>query len=702
MIETALRRLMPLPRSVVPVEGDALTLGSGLAPRYTAVRTRRLENAVGRLAARDRRGGGGGAEEAARATNGGGAIPVALTIQCAAPGETYPALGDREDYSLTVSADGVGVTAPQEWGVLRALATLAQLTSDTGALPLVRVDDAPRFPWRGLMLDVARHFIGLPDLMRVLGAMEVFKLNVLHLHLSDDQGFRFPSRAYPRLPSSERYRREELQALVAEAAERGIRVVPELDVPGHTASWLAAYPEWGNRTAEPSRRFGVHRECLDPTRPAVAEALKHLFAELAEVFPDQHLHIGGDEVHPDWWSGDGDIRQVMEREGMADAADLQAWFNDRLVSELRGLGRRAVAWDEALHPRLAGPLVVQAWRGATARDRALAAGHDCVVSAPYYLDLLYPADVHYGFDPEAPQEDLVAREDALLADPRFAHIAAGMAWTRQWRDDKVHHVPEHAARVLGAEACLWSELVDARVLDVRLWSRMPALAERFWSPAACRDVDDLHLRLAAVIEALPAWAGVDVHGDYLRLTRQAGLSEAWRPLADMLEPVKWYGRLLGEDALAARLRGREMPKARPYDADTALDRVVDGLPPESPAARSLVRLTRAEVAGDRAAESELRSLARLWAALPAGAGPAELEPAAARLRELGVLVQAVLDGRCPLQEARARLTEAAEPVGEYLLAPAPVLAAWVELRAHAEGDGPDRDGPEGEVPEDDG
>ncbi len=128
--------------------------------------------------------------------------------------------------------------------------------------------------------------------------MALVKLNVLHLHLADDQGFRFPSRAYPKLSSSAHFTTDELHELVAAAADRGIRVVPELDVPGHTASWLEAYPEWGNRPPEPSRKFGGHRECLDPTRPAVHEALARLFGELSEVFPDPYVHIGGG-----WWSG---------------------------------------------------------------------------------------------------------------------------------------------------------------------------------------------------------------------------------------------------------------------------------------------------------------------------------------------------------------------------------------------------------------
>src|SRR5690606_35965932 len=217
-----------------------------------------------------------------------------LVIDCAAAAPPHPDLGDDESHALAVTAEGIRVTG-SEWGVLRGLATLAQLLGGAGPLPPLAIEDAPRFRWRGLMLDVARHFIPLADLLRTLDGMELVKLNVLHLHLCDDQGFRFPSRRYPRLASAEHYAREELHRLVAAAADRGIRVVPELDVPGHATSWLIAHPEWGNRPAQPSRRFGVHRECLDPTNPQVLAAVTTLFGELAEVLPDRCLHMGGDE-----------------------------------------------------------------------------------------------------------------------------------------------------------------------------------------------------------------------------------------------------------------------------------------------------------------------------------------------------------------------------------------------------------------------
>lgn len=658
--------LMPWPAHVAPVDAEPWPAGAALSAVFEGSKTVRLQAAADRLVALT--GAGGGAAERP------------LVIRCGRDSPRYPALDDDEGYLLELDARGARITAAEEWGALRALATLTQLMTVPPAVALA-IDDRPRFAWRGLMLDTARHFLPLRDLLRTLDAMAVFKLNVLHLHLSDDQAVRFPSRRYPRLASGEHYSREDLANLVEHAADLGIRVVPELDVPGHATAWLVAYPEWGSGHTGPSRRFGVHQACLDPTRDEVVEALDELFAELAEVFPDAYLHLGGDEVHPAWWSEDVAIRRHMAGHDLREPADLQARLNGHLTRRIAGLGRRALGWDEVVHESLGPEITVQAWRGATARDRALLAGHDCVLSAPYYLDLFYPAGVHYRFDPAAPEAGLLAEEDALLEDPRLVHVARGMAWTHQWREHPPAVPAERPGRLLGAEACLWSELVDARVLDIRLWSRMPALAERFWSPPDVDGEDGMYRRLVHVVRQLDRWAGVDVAGSSGRLLTEAGVASSWHALTDMLEPVKWYGRLLGEQALTARLAGREMPQARPYDADTPLDRVADALPPESHGARAVAVLARAERRGDEQARRDLTALARSWRDLPAaGAGPRELEPAAAALKSLGDIVLAVLEGELTAAEARERVAPLAAPYGEYLLAPVPWLLEWLEQR----------------------
>ncbi|MCZ6643463.1 MAG: family 20 glycosylhydrolase, partial [Gammaproteobacteria bacterium] len=568
----------------------------------------------------------------------------------------------------------VALQAPCEWGILHGLNTLLQLVTATGTLPSILLEDTPRFPWRGLMIDVARHFFGIDVLQKTLDAMAFYKLNVLHLHLTDDQAFRFRSAAFPKLASDLSYSATELSGLVRYAAERGIRVIPELDMPGHTTSWLVAYPEWGNERTGATRRFGVHRGCLDPTNESVYEAIAALLGELADIFPDRYVHIGGDEVHPAWWSGSKAIRMAMQARGLKDVVALQAYFNGRVTALVTDVGKVAIGWDEVLHTSLDSGVLVQSWRGATARDRALSQGHDCLVSAGYYLDLFFPADVHYGFDPEADEDALIELEDELTLDPRFEHVAAGMRWTDHWRE-KASPGVSPCGSVIGGEACLWSELVDESVLDVRLWSRLPAIAERFWSPADRCDTNDLYQRLTSSLEMLRNSGIVDVFGSSTALLKQAGVAEAWMPLVRLLEPVKWYGRLLGEQALAARLGGTEMPQSRPYDVDTPLDRIVDGMFPESFAAREVAKMCERIAAGDAEAMMELGDLARSWKAL--SALPDCPDEIASLVDSLAITAGLVVDRLQGNTIDESVLQQLGRVHGEYLLAIVPALSRWL-------------------------
>jgi len=675
--DDALTALLPCPAHLRARDG-VLRCAGALRVEFVGARSGRLDRAVARFETALQRICG------RRAHAGEPALQV--RISCADGSGDYPQFGDQEDYRLLVAATGVTVQAPREWGVLHGLCTLSQLLTPADAdgwceIACCEIDDAPRFAWRGVLIDVARHFISMQTLKRTVDGMALCKLNVLHLHLSDDQAFRFPSTAFPRLASEPHFSRQELAGLVAYAADRGVRVVPEIDMPGHCNCWLVAYPEWGSKAVRTSRRFGVHQACLDPSRESVYAAIDVLLAEVAAVFPDRYLHIGGDEVHPAWWTESAAVRKFMADRAIADVAGLQALFIDRVAQIVERLGRKAVGWDEVVHEELPRAVVVQSWRGATARDRALARGNDCVVSSNYYLDLFYPAEVHYRFDPEADAATLMALEDGLLDDPRFAHVAEGMRWTHHWRSEPPPSAAR-AGRVVGAEACLWGELVTDALLDVRLWSRLPALAERFWSPASVSDIADLYRRLATSFEQLAALSDIDVMARSRALLAAAGVTAAWWPLVDVLEPLKWYGRLLGETALAARIAGTEMPQSRPYDADTALTRVVDGLLPESLVARTVADLCRRVAGGDPAASAELRQFGASWQALSGQADClAELVPCARLLENLGSMVIGVLDGHMDRATALRILDPAAAPQGEYLIAVVPALRAWVAGRA---------------------
>lgn len=634
--------------------------------------------------------------------SGEGTLDVGFQLARHQPG--VPGPGDDEAFRLDIAGNGITVSARGTWGALHALTTLAQLADATGRLPVGTVEDEPRFTWRGLMLDVVRHFVSARALYDILDVMAFYKLNVLHLHLSDDQGFRLPSEAWPKLPSPEHYTRRQLGDLVQGAADRGIRVVPELDMPGHVTSWLAAYPQWapprqraeegGQRPAQwgaegdsveaprdvrTSRRFGPHEAVLNVADDAVYSAIDALLGELAELFPDSYVHMGGDEVNSAWWSQSPEVGAYMALNELDDAGALQAHFNERVATLAAGHGKRLIGWDEVLDGGAPPGMVVQTWRGATARDRALGAGHGCVESSGYYLDLSFPADLHHAWDPGAPLETLLAQEDAMLEDMRFQHAAEGMKWTRQWRaaakePGSSEADPQRAGGslqgVLGGEACLWSELVDERVLPVRLWSRMPVIAERLWSAAPPQDHPAP--RLEDSLERAAAAGLVDVRGTSRRLLLESGVLESQLDAVELLEPVKWYARLLGEQALGARIEGTEMPTSRPYDVDTPLNRPVDALLPESFAARRFARLLEGDGEPLRDECERLLGIFRAGGFLP------ELEAPMGKLAELLKTVLDALDGGSDRAATAAKAEAAATPSGEYIVAAAPAVRAWLE------------------------
>ena len=522
--------LLPAPREVEL--GPRRVLSSG-PNRIQGRCSDRLKLAVGRLPARG--------------------LVIEFDVEDAP--RRVPGLGDSYAYRLSFG-ETVGVSAATEWGALTALATLTQLGAK-GEFAVSAVGDAPHYPWRGVMIDTVRHFISLDALRRTLDVMAFYKLNVLHLHLTDDQGFRFRSPTYPELASVEAYSAAELGDLVDYAADRAIRIVPEIDVPGHATSWLAAHPDWGvdggSAVQGPSTRFGVHDVCLDIENAEVRRAVDTLLGEFAVVFPDEFVHFGGDEVGRDCTT-----------------------FYQHVVDTLGGLGKRAIGWDECLHEGLRQDTVIQAWRGIDARDAALHGGHDCVVSAPYYLDLFYPADVHFAFDPASATH---ADEQAIADHPRLAHVREGLKWMSGFGE--YPDLPGRpGGRVLGGEACLWSELVTDELLDVRLWSRMPAIAERFWSGSESR-VEDVYETAAKTRSTLAA-LGILAQDNAVLFRDYPDLA----PLIEMLEPVKWYLRLLGVTEFQRRVSGLGSSGAeRPYSTTTPLDRIVDRIPPESLATR---------------------------------------------------------------------------------------------------------------------
>ncbi|MCR9279911.1 MAG: family 20 glycosylhydrolase [Pseudomonadaceae bacterium] len=604
-----------------------------------------------------------------------GANRLPLHVSLAADSVSRLEMTSDENYTISIRAHRIDLSAPQIWGALRGLATIVQLLG-IHDVPCGVIEDSPVLAWRGVMLDPARRFLPIALLEQTIDAMALCKLNVLHLHLSDDQGCRFRSERYPAIASKDAsYSSEQLSGLVELAASRGVRVIAELDVPGHVSALTAGYPQWGmmptDEPGEPSRRFGVHRECLNVARPQVRQAVEELFEELAQIFSDECIHIGGDEVSTRAWSEDATVADYLHSEGLSDVAELQPHFNRDLIEKLGKLGRRSIAWDEALADNLPQRTIIQAWRGASALERALHAGHDAILSAPYYLDLFYPLDVHTRFRPDAPVAELLSLEDELRADPRLSHIASGMAWTDHWRELPVTEPASKRGRLLGAEACLWGELVDADVLPARLWSRMVALADLFWRPRG-DEVATWRTRQAEGADRMKRVLGIDWTEPPGTLAAHGLVSPESQEFAGWLEPVKWYARLLGEDALNARLMGTEMPQARPYTAETALTSLADVLPTESTAAWRLDEIVSNYIHRRDGAREELALVASRFSELAQTAEvPEYLQPLLVRLGQVGDAVSRLLNGD---RTGITSVTIAAQtPEGEYMLAVAPAL-----------------------------
>jgi|GEM_PF-49107 len=398
--------LMPYPASVEYSDG-----AHSLAPRLTL----RLMGATGslpegtltRFAQRLK-------QQTGRSLNNSGEPGTALMIHIDQPTHRLRSSEqldpNLEGYQLHIMDSGIHLHATTHLGVQHGLETLLQLLADNpDRLPAMCIDDQPRFGWRGLMLDSVRHFFSVETIKRQLDGMAAAKLNIFHWHLTDDQGWRLESRAYPKLhqaaSNGQYYTREQVQEIVAYAAERGIQVMPEIDMPGHSSAIAVAYPELMSAPGpyQPEDRWGVHKPLLNPANEAVYDFAETILREVAELFPFDYIHVGGDEVDPEHWLNNPDIRAFMDNRGLEDAEALHAHFNQRLTDILTRLDRKMMGWDEVLHPDLPQHTAVQSWRGVDSLGQAAQAGHPAILSTGFYLDQPQTAGYHYRviFEPEA-------------------------------------------------------------------------------------------------------------------------------------------------------------------------------------------------------------------------------------------------------------------------------------------------------------
>jgi hexosaminidase len=495
-------------------------------------------------------------------------------------------IGADESYQIKVSNKQVRLEANTSIGALRGMETILQLlTLDESGyyFPALTIQDAPRFAWRGLMIDVARHFIPAEVIKRNIEAMAAVKMNVLHLHLSDDQGFRVESKRFPLLQEKgskgQYYTQAEIRDLIDFALARGIIIVPEFDMPGHSASWFAGYPELATKPGpyEPGAPFKLDRSkpfslmqimqaiqttplpTFQPTKESVYAFLDQFIGEMAALFPASYFHIGADENNGVAWKQDSVIVEFMRKNNFANPHEMQAYFVNKVHAIVTKYGKKTIGWDELFSKNLPKDVVVQVWspmQPPALAQQIIDQGNPVIVSKGLYLDHFFPAYIHYKLD--FPSE-----------------------------------------QILGGEAAQWTEIADAENLETRMWPRTAAIAERFWSPKTVNDVYDMYRRLFVISDEL-AESGLLHQANYNQMVKRfaAGYNfSAAKNLLDVLTPVKGYKRLFGFFSLPESYSYPDAPLVRAADI-TMVDpegkwafrsQVTEYLHSKNPTAENLIR-----------------------------------------------------------------------------------------------------------------
>jgi hexosaminidase len=427
-----------------------------------------------------------------------------------------------EGYRLDVAPDQVEIRAFQEPGLFYAVQALRQLLppdiyraapvgTEKWNIPCVEIEDSPRFGWRGAHLDVARHFMPKSFVLKFIDLLAMHRLNVFHWHLTDDQGWRIEIKRYPRLteigawreetvvgryshldespvydgkPHGGFYTQDEVREVVAYAQERGVTVVPEIEMPGHAQAAIAAYPELGNtgRPIKVSTTWGI-REDVFNVNESTLEFLGHVLEEVLELFPSEFIHVGGDEVPKRQWRESAEAQTRMRELGLADEEALQSYFIRRMDDFLTRKGRRLVGWDEILEGGLASNATVMSWRGESGGIAAANAGHDVVMAPNTYTYLDYYQSEDRDREPLA-----IGRYLPLETVYHYEPVPEALD------ADKRHHV-------LGVQGQLWTEyMLDYRQVEYMAFPRLCALAEVVWTPAQHKDYGDFLTRLATHLQ----------------------------------------------------------------------------------------------------------------------------------------------------------------------------------------------------------
>ena len=456
-------------------------------------------------------------------------VPAAeLQINCVRNGKV--GLNEDESYALTISSNKIMINAATDLGALHGLETLLQLLQNTSTsyyFPVVEITDSPRFTWRGLMIDAARHFQPADVIKRNLDAMASMKMNVFHWHLADDQGWRIEIKKHPKLTELASdgyyYTQEEIKTVVKYASERGILVVPEIDVPGHGSAILTAYPEIGSKVSNEvtytvGRRSGIYTPTLDPTNPKTYQLLGEIFDEVCPLFPGNYFHIGGDENQGKEWDANPKIQEFKKKNGLANNHELQTYFTMKLIPMLKKHNKELMGWEEIMTKNMSKEAIIHSWKGVNesvvpggSLVAAAKNGYKTVLSNGYYIDLMLSIQSHYLNDP-------IPKNIILTA--------------------------EEKARILGGEATMWSELVTPLNIDSRIWPRTAAIAERLWSNENITDLNSLHKRLKTISFRLEELGIMHLRNKEVILRNICNNQDtkALRDFSNVCEPLKNYKR----------------------------------------------------------------------------------------------------------------------------------------------------------------
>ena len=460
-------------------------------------------------------------------------------------------IATNESYDIKVTSNKVFISAENNIGAYRAIETLLQLitTSKKGSFfKNCHIIDEPRFKWRGLLIDVCRHWIPPHIIKRNIDAMAAVKLNVLHLHLTEDQGFRIESKKFPKLHElgndGNYYTQEEIKDIIHYANKRGIRVVPEFDIPGHITSWLVGYPKLGsaNRKYTLASNYGVFKASLNPTEEYTYQFLDTLLTEMCQLFPDTYFHIGGDENSGMDWDQNKKIQKFMTKMELKNNRDLQTYFNSRILSILTRNKKTMIGWDEIYNTNLPKSVIIQSWRGKESMSSSAKNGFPSILSNGYYLDKVCKLKDYYENDPLPKGINLNENEKNLI---------------------------------LGGEATIWSEIVDQTTIESRIWPSTLAIAERLWSSPENCSTENFYTKAPFVSIKLQEFGltHLNYQDALLGLMSNASSIQNWKPFISAFEPIRGYKR---HDFLKKTLQ---------YTTTTPLNRLADACYVESFTAR---------------------------------------------------------------------------------------------------------------------